>query len=139
MSSQALSSEMEGADDKTIASPLEHTEDDLLKSKLGGEAHIAEVQGDARYLEAVTTAPLDPWSKTSLQLYGILLIAALNATASGFDGVSPTYLHHRLGRQSDAQQSIFSSINAMSQYQAYFHHTELGSSTGMSVSAQTAA
>lgn len=30
-------------------------------------------------------------------------------------------------------QSIFSSINAMDQYKAYFHHTELGSSTGMFV------
>ncbi|POR31422.1 Hexose transport-protein [Tolypocladium paradoxum] len=74
---------------------------------------ITEVQGDAHYYETVTAAPLDPWSKTSLQLYMILLVAALNATASGFDG------------------SIFSSINAMIQYKAYFHHRELGSSTGI--------
>ncbi|KAK7740886.1 hypothetical protein SLS62_010944 [Diatrype stigma] len=72
-----------------------------------------KVQGDSHFHETVTAAPLDPWSKTSLQLYAILLVASLNATASGFDG------------------SIFSSINAMPQYQEYFHHTELGSATGI--------
>ncbi|PHH91576.1 hypothetical protein CDD83_11112 [Cordyceps sp. RAO-2017] len=82
---------------------------------LGKTAHesINEVQGDARFYESTHVAPLDPWSKTSIQLYLILLVAALNATASGFDG------------------SIFSSINAMSQYQEYFHQKELGSSTGI--------
>ncbi|WVQ82429.1 hypothetical protein IAT38_004557 [Cryptococcus sp. DSM 104549] len=70
-----------------------------------------EVQGTATFYETVTASPLNPRSKTSFQLYGILLVAALNATASGFDG------------------SIFSSINAMSQYRAYFHHPEIGSST----------
>ncbi|KAG5938540.1 hypothetical protein E4U53_007988 [Claviceps sorghi] len=74
---------------------------------------LTAIQGDARFHETVTAAPLNPWSRTSLQLYAILLVAALNATASGFDG------------------SIFSSINAMDQYKAYFHHTELGSSTGI--------
>ncbi|QUC19124.1 uncharacterized protein UV8b_03365 [Ustilaginoidea virens] len=74
---------------------------------------LTAIQGHARFYEAATAAPLSPWSKTSLQLYMILLVAALNATASGFDG------------------SIFSSINAMDQYKAYFHHTELGSSTGI--------
>lgn len=47
-----------------------------------------EVQGDSHFHETVTAAPLDPWSKTSLQLYAVLLVASLNATASGFDGVS---------------------------------------------------
>ncbi|KAH9883970.1 putative hexose transport-related protein [Xylariomycetidae sp. FL2044] len=79
--------------------------------KLGGK--ITEVQGDSHFYESVTAAPLNAWSRTSLQLYAILLVAALNATASGFDG------------------SIFSSINAMDQYQNYFHHTELGSATGI--------
>ncbi|OAA63792.1 hexose transport-related protein [Cordyceps fumosorosea ARSEF 2679] len=78
-------------------------------------ADIREVQGNAHFYETVTAAPLNPWSRTSFQLYLILLVAALNATASGFDG------------------SIFSSINAMPQYQKYFHHTELGSATGMQV------
>ncbi|ODN98264.1 sugar transporter [Cryptococcus wingfieldii CBS 7118] len=68
---------------------------------------------NATFYESVSAAPLDPWSKTSFKLYGILLVAALNATSSGFDG------------------SIFSSINAMTQYREYFHHTELGSSTGI--------
>ncbi|RSH91687.1 hypothetical protein EHS25_009056 [Saitozyma podzolica] len=95
-----------------IAAVLTHHSDDgdgLEK----GQADIEEVQGDQHFYETVTTAPLNPLSKTSLQLYAILLVAALNATASGFDG------------------SIFSSINAMTQYQKYFHHSELGSSTGI--------
>lgn len=49
---------------------------------------ITEIQGDSHFYETITAAPLNPWSKTSLQLYSILLVAALNATASGFDGVS---------------------------------------------------
>ena len=51
-------------------------------------AKVTEVQGDVHFYETVTAAPLNPWSKTSIQLYFILLVAALNATASGFDGVS---------------------------------------------------
>jgi hypothetical protein len=46
-----------------------------------------ELQGSSHFFETVTAAPLDPWSKRSLQLYAILFVAALNATASGFDGV----------------------------------------------------
>jgi hypothetical protein len=49
---------------------------------------ITEVQGNSTFMETVTAAPLNPRSKTSFQLYAILLVAALNATASGFDGVS---------------------------------------------------
>jgi hypothetical protein len=48
---------------------------------------VKEIQGDAHFHETITAAPLNPWSKTSIQLYFILLVAALNATASGFDGV----------------------------------------------------
>lgn len=55
------------------------------KSALG---NVTEVQGNTHFHETVSGAPLDPWSKTSIQLYLILLVAALNATASGFDGVS---------------------------------------------------
>ncbi|KAI0602677.1 putative hexose transport-related protein [Biscogniauxia sp. FL1348] len=76
-------------------------------------ATTTEVQGNSNFYEAITAAPLDALSKTSFQLYAILLVAALNATASGFDG------------------SIFSSINAMNQYKDYFHHEELGSATGI--------
>lgn len=109
-----------------------HHQDDLddLKAING----IREVQGDAHFHETVTAGPLDPWSKASIQLYLILLVAALNATTSGFDGVSlPTLgIHERQNLLWLTQvQSIFSSINAMQQYEDYFHHTELGSSTGM--------
>ncbi|WWC91492.1 uncharacterized protein L201_006438 [Kwoniella dendrophila CBS 6074] len=76
-------------------------------------SEVKDVQGNSEFYETVTTAPLSPWSKTSFQLYAILLVAALNATASGFDG------------------SIFSSINAMDQYKKYFHHQETGKSTGI--------
>ncbi|KAG6041483.1 hypothetical protein E4U41_004060 [Claviceps citrina] len=79
----------------------------------GVRGEVTAIQGDAHFHETVTAAPLNPWSRTSFQLYAILLVAALNATASGFDG------------------AIFSSINAMDQYKAYFHHIELGSSTGI--------
>lgn len=48
---------------------------------------VTQVQREARVFESDSAARLDPWSKTSLQLYMILLVAALNATASGFDGV----------------------------------------------------
>ncbi|EMR70797.1 putative hexose transport-related protein [Eutypa lata UCREL1] len=87
--------------------PVDNSEPEKTHGK------TTEVQGDSHFHETVTAAPLDPWSRTSLQLYAILLVASLNATASGFDG------------------SIFSSINAMTQYQEYFHHTELGSATGI--------
>ncbi|KAL2213005.1 hexose transport protein [Sarocladium strictum] len=80
---------------------------------MDGKGKITEVQGNSTFFETVTAAPLNPRSKTSFQLYAILLVAALNATASGFDG------------------SIFSSINAMDQYKAYFHMKELGSTTGI--------
>ncbi|GJN67728.1 hexose transport-related protein [Purpureocillium lilacinum] len=91
---------------------VDHADADAMYEKANG-GKITEVQGNAHFHETVTAAPLNPWSKTSLKLYMILLVAALNATASGFDG------------------SIFSSINAMTQYQHYFKHTELGSSTGI--------
>lgn len=77
--------------DKTLPTPTpiaavltRHSDDGLEK----GQADIKEVQGDQHFYETVTAAPLNPLSKTSLQLYAILLVAALNATASGFDGVS---------------------------------------------------
>ncbi|CEJ82447.1 Putative Hexose transport-related protein [[Torrubiella] hemipterigena] len=91
----------------------EHAELDRQDSIVKPGGTVKEVQGDAHFYETVTAAPLDPWSKTSLQLYGILFVAAMNAVASGFDG------------------SIFSSINAMDAYKAYFHHTELGKATGI--------
>ena len=64
--------------------------DDGLNKVAAGK--ITEVQGDSHFYETITAAPLNAWSKTSLQLYAILLVAALNATASGFDGVCATTL-----------------------------------------------
>lgn len=72
-----------------MAQAMSHQHDDVddIKPAVG---EITEVQGDSHFYETVTAAPLSPWSKTSVQLYLILLVAALNATTSGFDGVSPT-------------------------------------------------
>lgn len=64
-----------------------HLQEDL--DDLKPVTDVREVQGDAQFHETVTAAPLDPWSRASIQLYLILLVAALNATTSGFDGVSP--------------------------------------------------
>ncbi|EGX89046.1 hexose transport-related protein [Cordyceps militaris CM01] len=101
---------LDATDDAQVASIKDDNRPFLHKH---GAADIRELQGNAHFYETVSAAPLNPWSRTSIQLYLILLIAALNATASGFDG------------------SIFSSINAMPQYQKYFHHSELGSATGI--------
>lgn len=61
-----------------------HGPDADLSLKKSARHTVVPVQADACFLES---ARLDPWSRTSLQLYMILLVAALNATASGFDGV----------------------------------------------------
>lgn len=84
---------MSHGEDKTASQPVaDHgsihaaSDADSAIRKLD-QGDIKEIQGDAHFYETVTAAPLNPWSKTSLQLYCILLVAALNATASGFDGV----------------------------------------------------
>lgn len=69
-----------------MAQLASHQQDDAENIKQA-PGKIKEVQGDTHFYETVTAAPLSPWSKTSLQLYLILLVAALNATTSGFDGV----------------------------------------------------
>ncbi|KAK4498567.1 hypothetical protein PRZ48_011225 [Zasmidium cellare] len=99
---------LEGA--LSITSSNDQHEDTKTHQSIG---QVLEVQGNTEFIQATTAAPLNPWSRTSLQLYLILLTACLNATASGFDG------------------SIFSTINAMDQYKAYFHKQETGSSTGI--------
>lgn len=71
------------ADTVTVASSGGGDDQD----KIGSIGEVLQVQGNENFLHAVTAAPLSPWSKTSLQLYLILLTACLNATASGFDGV----------------------------------------------------
>lgn len=65
---------------------MAHQQDDLDDIKPIND--VRKMQGDVHFHETVTAAPLDPWSRASLQLYLILLVAALNATTSGFDGVS---------------------------------------------------
>lgn len=72
--------------------PLSNTDlhDDTRDGKAATE--VTQVQGDLHFHETVRAAPLDARSRASIQLYLILLVAALNATASGFDGVS-TALH----------------------------------------------
>lgn len=74
-----------------MAQASSRQQDDIEDIKLAA-GEIKEIQGDSHFYETITAAPLDPWSKASLQLYLILLVAALNATSSGFDGVSLT--HH---------------------------------------------
>lgn len=85
------------ADKNGIEPGLDHASNaGDIPDKQGAE--IRELQGDANYIETVTAAPLNPWSKTSIQLYFILLVAALNATSSGFDGVCSSFftLWHEL-------------------------------------------
>lgn len=52
------------------------------------KTEVKDVQGHATYHEAIAAAPFQPWSKSSIQLYFIFLVAYVNAMASGFDGVS---------------------------------------------------
>jgi hypothetical protein len=66
----------------------EKDEKDEIAMVKASAAETQDVQGDAAFYDSVTAAPINPRSKTAFQLYLILLIAALNATASGFDGVS---------------------------------------------------
>lgn len=81
--------------DTEVPSPSRavHQREDVDDATKTVAAEVTEVQGDLHFHETVTAAPLDPWSRTSLQLYSILLVAALNATASGFDGVSAPDQH----------------------------------------------
>lgn len=100
-----------------------HQQDDL--DDLKPISDVREVQGDARFYETVTAAPLDPRSRASIQLYLILLVAALNATTSGFDGVSTPQgtkniadsshthaVHFQLDQCYDAVQGLFPSHGA---------------------------
>lgn len=79
-----------------MAQATSHQQDDIEDIKPAA-GKIKEVQGDSHFYETVTAAPLDPWSRTSVQLYLILLVAALNATTSGFDGVS--LIHPERGKR----------------------------------------
>ncbi|KAH7100482.1 general substrate transporter [Auriculariales sp. MPI-PUGE-AT-0066] len=74
---------------------------------------VTETQANAEYLNAIASAPLDAWSRSSIALYGFVIVCALNATMSGYDG------------------AIFSTINAMPAYKSFFNMTETGASTGI--------
>lgn len=60
--------------------PVNSKTSDILKT---------EVKDVQTCQEAIAAAPFQPWSKSSIQLYFIFLVAYVNAMASGFDGVSP--------------------------------------------------
>jgi len=72
-----------------------------------------EVDGEAEYALAAQKSYLNPRSKEAFQLYLIMLVVFLNATASGFDG------------------GLLGSINAEPQYQDFFQLTEYGGNVGL--------
>lgn len=82
------SEEVDRKDSKDFASPSPDDQQDT---------RIAEVY-NADFKQAVEETTLDPWSKTSFQLYFIVMVGFLNAVSSGFDG------------------SLMGGINAMPQY-----------------------
>jgi hypothetical protein len=53
---------------------------------MGTTFAVIEEEGEAAFAVAREASPLDARSWRSFQLYGILLIVSINATASGFDG-----------------------------------------------------
>ncbi|KAF9455228.1 hypothetical protein BDZ94DRAFT_870777 [Collybia nuda] len=77
-----------------------------------GHAKIEEVY-NADFQQAVANTNLNPGSKTSIQLYFIVMVGFLNAVSSGFDG------------------SLMGGINAMPQYLDFFHYKSTGASTGI--------
>jgi hypothetical protein len=80
----------------TIQEKFDDSKSDPLSSDAGSDsgvrplASIATVLDahDARFTAATEAQPLNPWSARSFQLYAIFLVAYLNATSSGFDGIS---------------------------------------------------
>lgn len=85
----------------------------IVPEKVINIESLKEIDEEVQYAIANHESYLDPRSKESWLLYGILLVAFLNATSSGFDG------------------SLMGSINAESQYKNFFHLKETGSSTGL--------
>ena len=80
----------------TIQEKFDDSKSDPLSSDAGSDsgarphASITAVLDahDARFTAATEAQPLNPWSARSFQLYAIFLVAYLNATSSGFDGIS---------------------------------------------------
>lgn len=71
--------------DPNALEPVSSKTSDTLKTE------VKDVTAHATYHEAIAAAPFQPWSKSSIQLYFIFLVAYVNAMASGFDGVSHRY------------------------------------------------
>ena len=54
-----------------------------VEDKMPSFGQVMELQGDAHFHEVTLAAPLNPRSATSIKLYLIFLVCALNATCSG--------------------------------------------------------
>lgn len=90
-------------------SDSETHDDDLSKPR--GHGKVVAVENVA-FTEAVAKAHVNPWSKRMIQMYGLCLLATLNACINGYDG------------------SLMSSINAMKSYQNKFDMIPTGAATG---------
>lgn len=80
-------------------------------SKPRGNGKVVAVENVA-FSNAVAKAHVNPWSKRMIQMYGLCLLATLNACINGYDG------------------SLMSSINAMESYQKKFEMIPTGAATG---------
>lgn len=76
-----------------------------------GHGKVVAVENVA-FADAIAKAHVNPWSKRMIQMYGLCLIATLNACINGYDG------------------SLMSAINAMGSYQKKFDMVETGAVTG---------
>lgn len=91
-------------------SESEKTDDGLhLKPRGGGKVVAVE---NVAFTDAVAKAHVNPWSKRMIQMYGLCLLATLNACINGYDG------------------SLMGSINAMESYKKQFNMVEDGAATG---------
>ncbi|KAL0632722.1 hypothetical protein Q9L58_008390 [Maublancomyces gigas] len=85
--------------------------DDGPHLKSHGNGKIVAVENVA-FTDAVAKAHVNPWSKRMIQMYGLCLLATLNACINGYDG------------------SLMGSINAMESYKKKFNMIETGAATG---------
>lgn len=85
--------------------------DDGPHPKSRGNGKIVAVENVA-FTDAVAKSHVNPWSKRMIQMYGLCLLATLNACINGYDG------------------SLMGSINAMESYKKQFNMIETGAATG---------
>lgn len=76
-----------------------------------GHGKVLAVENVA-FTSAMAQANVNPWSKRMIQMYGLCLLATLNACINGYDG------------------SLMSSINAMDSYRDKFQMIPTGAATG---------